>query len=154
MLIKKPNSAARIWLDHSKSAGKMKPIDRKAHKKTEQDVYTDEKGGCGSMLPSRLSDDELASTAFLAKSLSDANRLRILLLLKHGKRSVSAIVDELGLSQALVSHHLKELKRSLLVTVERRGPFIYYALSDQRVLDVIETINAIAEKLLAARKTF
>ena len=106
------------------------------------------------MLPSRLSDDELASTAFLAKSLSDANRLRILLLLKHEKRSVSAIVDELGLSQALVSHHLKELKRSLLVTVERRGPFIYYALSDQRVLDVIETINAIAENLLAARKTF
>ncbi|MCK7513364.1 MAG: ArsR family transcriptional regulator [Desulfobacterales bacterium] len=45
------------------------------------------------------------------------------------KKSVSSIVEELGLSQPLVSHHLKELKRCLLVTVERSGPFIYYGLS-------------------------
>jgi DNA-binding transcriptional ArsR family regulator len=102
----------------------------------------------------RLSDDDLQSAAFLAKSLSDGNRLRILLLISGGRRSVSAIVDELDLSQPLVSHHLKELKRSLLVKVERQGPFIYYELADGRILDALRILSEVAADLLSARKTF
>lgn len=67
-------------------------------------------------------DEYLPAMAFLIKSLADENRLRILLLLTNGKKSVSSIVEELDLSQPLVSHHLKELRRSLLVKVERSGP--------------------------------
>jgi ArsR family transcriptional regulator, zinc-responsive transcriptional repressor len=99
-------------------------------------------------------NDVLQSAAFLARSLSDGNRLRILLLISGGKKSVSAIVEELNLSQPLVSHHLKELKRSLLVRVERNGPFIYYELVDARVLDVIRTLSDVATDLLSARTTF
>jgi DNA-binding transcriptional ArsR family regulator len=99
-------------------------------------------------------DDTLKSTAFLAKTLSDGNRLRILLFISGGRKSVSSIVEELALSQPLVSHHLKELKRSLLVKVEREGPFIYYELSDVRILDIVQTLSDIATDLLEARKTF
>lgn len=102
----------------------------------------------------QMENDQLQSAAFLAKSLSDSNRLRILLLISSGKKSVSAIVEELDLSQPLVSHHLKELKRSLLVKVEREGPFIYYELADARILDVVRTLNEVATDLLSARKTF
>ncbi len=101
-----------------------------------------------------LRDESLPSVAFLAKSLSDGNRLRILQFISGGKKSVSAIVEELELSQPLVSHHLKELKRSLLVTVKREGPFIYYELADSRVLDVMHTLSEVATDLLSARKTF
>lgn len=104
--------------------------------------------------PKPLTNDDLQSAAFLAKSLSDGNRLRILLLLSDGRKSVSALVDKLNLSQPLVSHHLKELKRSLLVTVEREGPFIYYQLADTRILGVIETLNQVAANLLSTRTTF
>ncbi len=99
-------------------------------------------------------EDTLKSAAFLAKTLSDGNRLRILLFISGGRKSVSSIVEELGLSQPLVSHHLKELKRSLLVKVEREGPFIYYELSDGRILDIVQTLSDIATDLLEARKTF
>ena len=102
----------------------------------------------------RLDNDHLQRAAFLAKSLSDGNRLRILLLISGGKKSVSTIVEELDLSQPLVSHHLKELKRSLLVNVEREGPFVYYKLADSRILDVLRTLNEVATDLLSARKTF
>lgn len=101
-----------------------------------------------------MRDEHYQTVAFLAKSLSDENRLRILLSVSNGKKSVSSIVDELGLSQPLVSHHLKELKRSLLVTIERSGPFIYYELADPRVIEVIKTLCTVATDLLAARKTF
>ncbi|MFP3869097.1 MAG: ArsR/SmtB-type metalloregulator TsoR [Desulfobacteraceae bacterium] len=108
----------------------------------------------GFMVQCRRDNDRLHSTAVLAKSLSDSNRLRILLFISGGKKSVSAIVEALDLSQPLVSHHLKELKRSLLVKVERQGPFIYYELSDARILDVIRTLSGVATDLLSARKTF
>jgi DNA-binding transcriptional ArsR family regulator len=101
-----------------------------------------------------LLDEHFQTVAFLAKSLSDENRLRILLSVSKDKKSVSSIVEELGLSQPLVSHHLKELKRSLLVKIERNGPFIYYELVDPRILDVIRTLSIVATDLLTARKTF
>lgn len=101
-----------------------------------------------------LLDEHFQTVSFLAKSLSDENRLRILLCISSGKKSVGGIVEELGLSQPLVSHHLKELKRSLLVRIERSGPFIYYELSDARILDVVRTLTTVAADLLADRKTF
>jgi DNA-binding transcriptional ArsR family regulator len=98
--------------------------------------------------------ENLQAPAFLAKSLSDENRLRILLCISDRKKSVSAIVEELQLSQPLISHHLKELKRSLLVEVEREGPFVYYEVSDKRIVDILMNLDTLATDLLARRKTF
>jgi DNA-binding transcriptional ArsR family regulator len=92
--------------------------------------------------------------AFVAKALADENRLRIILVLRQGKKSVSRIVEELGISQPLVSHHLKELKRALLVTVERSGPFIYYELADQRIAAILADLDGLSADLLANRTAF
>lgn len=101
-----------------------------------------------------LLDGELSGTAFLSKCLSDDNRLRILLSLKNGRKSVSQIVEALNLSQPLVSHHLKELKRFLLVRIERSGPFIYYEMTDKKVIEIVNALAGLAKSLLANRKTF
>jgi DNA-binding transcriptional ArsR family regulator len=99
-------------------------------------------------------EDYLQTVAFVAKSLADENRLRILLCVHNEKKSVSSIVEELNLSQPLVSHHLKELRRSLLVKVERSGPFVYYEIADSRILTILEALKELAADLLAARTTF
>ena len=101
-----------------------------------------------------LVDEEFQTVAFLAKSLSDENRLKILFCISRGKKAVGSIVEELSLSQPLVSHHLKELKRSLLVKIERSGPFIYYELSDPAILEAIRGLSTVAKDLLSARTTF
>ncbi|MCU0596700.1 MAG: metalloregulator ArsR/SmtB family transcription factor [Desulfobacterota bacterium] len=101
-----------------------------------------------------LQDGELSGTAFLSKCLSDDNRLRILLALNNGRKSVSQIVEELNLSQPLVSHHLKELKRFLLVRIERSGPFVYYEMTDKKVIEIVNALAGLARNLLANRKTF
>lgn len=103
---------------------------------------------------SNISQVEPKAAAFLAKALTDENRLRILLALSEGKKSVSRIVEELGISQPLASHHLKELKRSLLVSVERNGPFIYYELADQRIVTILAELSDLATGLLKSRTTF
>ena len=99
-------------------------------------------------------DEGLPAVAVLARSLSDENRIRIILCLANGKESVSGIVEELRLSQPLVSHHLKELKRCLLVKVERNGPFIYYELVDRRIVSILKDLASLGKELLANRKTF
>ncbi|MCB2183086.1 MAG: metalloregulator ArsR/SmtB family transcription factor [Desulfobulbaceae bacterium] len=96
----------------------------------------------------------LQTLVYLAKCLADENRLRILFCVSKEKKSVSTIVEELQLSQPLISHHLKELKRSLLVTVERSGPFVYYELSDERILSILGKLNELGDDLLKARVSF
>jgi len=99
-------------------------------------------------------NDHLDLIAVLAKSLSDENRLRILLCVIAGRKSVSQIVEALKLSQPLVSHHLKELKRTLLVNVERRGPFIYYEIADIRIVEILKHLDELVMDLLSRRKSF
>jgi DNA-binding transcriptional ArsR family regulator len=114
------------------------------------DAYHNEEGG----LPVEsqgLRDGDLVSLALLGKSLSDENRLRILLCLGDGKKAVGSVVEELNLSQPLVSHHLKELKRALLVNIERSGPFIFYRLADPSIIKVMHDLSDIARNLLATR---
>jgi DNA-binding transcriptional ArsR family regulator len=101
-----------------------------------------------------LSSECLQMAAALAKGLADENRLRILYYLSNGKKSVSSIVGELNLSQPLVSHHLRELKRYLLVHVERNGPFIFYEIVDPKILNIVQMLAAVARELFAKRKTF
>lgn len=94
----------------------------------------------------------LRNAAFLAKALADENRLRILLCIGEGKKSVTQITEAVGLSQPLVSHHLRELKRGLLVSVERKGPFVFYELSQPEVLSAIAELEQLAASLLHARQ--
>ncbi len=97
---------------------------------------------------------KLADLAFLSRALSDENRLRILVYLDSGQKSVSQIVEDMNLSQPLVSHHLRELKRALLVQIERRGPFVYYELSRLDIIEVLKAMNRLAESLISERKSF
>lgn len=78
--------------------------------------------------------EELAK---LFKILGDANRLRILFALEHGESSVSEVIERTGLSQTLVSFHLKALRDADLVKTDRQGAFIFYRLTKTILLDLI-----------------
>ena len=99
-------------------------------------------------------EQSLGIAAFVGKSLSDENRLRILSSLCKGKKTVSTIVEEMNLSQPLVSHHLKELRRCLLVKVERKGLFVYYEIADERIINIMRQLAHLATDLLSQRDTF
>jgi len=74
---------------------------------------------------------KLSRLEAIFRALADANRLRILGLLLHGERCVCEIQASLGLTQSNVSRHLSYLKHSGLVSDERRGPRVFYRLSEQ-----------------------
>jgi len=90
-----------------------------------------EAGGPGSgavALPAALEGaDTLGAFADVMRTLGDETRLRILGALQGRILCVCDIALHVGVSQPLVSHHLKALKAAALVACRKDGPWVYYA---------------------------
>jgi ArsR family transcriptional regulator len=65
--------------------------------------------------------EELRALRLVHKALADVNRLRIVRRLAEGEASVAELIAHVGLSQPLVSHHLKRLRVAGLVGTRRVG---------------------------------
>ncbi len=63
------------------------------------------------------------------RAFSDATRLRILSLLKHGEQCVGDLVAILGVPQPKVSRHLAYLRRAGLVEARGQGLWNFYRLA-------------------------
>ncbi len=64
---------------------------------------------------------ELRELRTFHKALADVNRLRIVRCLAQRPHSVTDLIEQIGLSQPLVSHHLKRLRDAGLIHTERVG---------------------------------
>ncbi|MCU0529920.1 MAG: metalloregulator ArsR/SmtB family transcription factor [Prochlorococcaceae cyanobacterium] len=83
------------------------------------------------------------------KVFSEANRLAVLDALRQGPLNVTAVVERTGLSQALVSKHLKLLTIAGVVKRRPEGSLVFYEVIDKGVFRLM----AQAEKqLLASRR--
>jgi len=78
------------------------------------------------------------------KVFSEPNRLAVLDALRAGPLNVTAVVERNGLSQALVSKHLKLLTIAGVVQRRPEGSLVYYDVIDRSVFKLI----AQAEKLM------
>jgi ArsR family transcriptional regulator len=74
----------------------------------------------------------------LLKTLAAPVRLALLVVLSSGEQCVHELVDALGVSQPLVSQHLRVLRAARLVEAERRGREMVYRLVDEHVADIVE----------------
>lgn len=95
------------------------------------------------LLDPREFQQQAAKAADLLRAMSNQNRLLILCRLGGGEQSVSALLDELGLSQSALSQHLALLRGQKLVATRREGQMIFYRIADPAVARVIETLAEI-----------
>jgi predicted transcriptional regulator len=88
--------------------------------------------------------EENQNTDLLAffKALADANRLRIIGVLANESSSVEKLAEQLGLSEATVSHHLSRLAEIGLVSAKSESYYSIYSLQN-------ETLEKMAKKILA-----
>ncbi len=66
-------------------------------------------------------------------TLVSESRLKIVNFLRHGKRNVSEITDELKMDQTHVSHDLQRLRRCGFVLSEKNGKYVYYSLNKETI---------------------
>ncbi|OGP92177.1 MAG: hypothetical protein A2156_03880 [Deltaproteobacteria bacterium RBG_16_48_10] len=72
--------------------------------------------------------------------------MKILFAIGKGKKSVSEIINETSLPQTLVSFHLRPLRESGILLTERKGPFIYYSLSEPALIDLLISLCGVSPK--------
>ncbi len=78
------------------------------------------------------------------KILGDASRLSIIKAVAGESRSVTEIINLTGLSQTLVSFHLRTLREAGVVSTRKDGPFIFYSVSNLALLDILEELSLVA----------
>ncbi len=79
------------------------------------------------------------------KALADGTRMQIITLLLKRKYCVRALAENLEISQAAVSQHLKVLREAGLLTGERKGYFMHYDVNRQILHQLAEELTALAE---------
>ena len=78
-------------------------------------------------------------------ALAEPNRLAIVEFLREGPRSVTDIVDRLGLSQPLVSKHLKVLSEVEIVDRRVDGKRRIYRLEQARFAELDRWLDTFAD---------
>ena len=89
--------------------------------------------------------EEFQAVSEIFKQLDDSNRMRIFWLLCHCEECVINISAMMEMSSPAVSHHLKQLKTSGLITSRREGKEVYYKVADTQQA---ELLHQVIEKLV------
>ena len=79
------------------------------------------------------------------KALSDANRRKIISLLRKKDMTAGEIAGHFNISKPSISEHLKILKNADLISSEKKGQFITYFLNSSILEDVISYLMEIVK---------
>ena len=72
------------------------------------------------------------------KALADQTRMRIILCLLSGEKSVNEISVAVKMSQSATSHQLRILKDYRVLKCKKQGTVNYYRIADEHVKTIIE----------------
>ena len=100
-----------------------------------------------------LSASEAEELADKLKALSSGSRLRVLLALLEGEKTVDQLAAASDLGHSATSHHLRLLRALRLVRVRREGRHAYYELHDHHVADLLAAVRHHHEHVEVADKT-
>lgn len=92
----------------------------------------------------KVFQERAAEAAGLLRLLANEQRLLILChLLTEGEMSVSALVDQIGLSQSALSQHLGRLREEQVVVFRREAQTLFYRVDDEKAARVLALLRDI-----------
>lgn len=93
-----------------------------------------------------LTDEQAQELAEVFRMLGDPNRLRIAMACLGDPLCVGDVAERVGLSHALVSHHLRVLKAARFLAARKRGKQVFYVAANDRVRCVVrDMVGHVAE---------
>jgi DNA-binding transcriptional ArsR family regulator len=82
-------------------------------------------------------------TASYLKVIANSTRIEIIGLLTAKKQlTVTQICNKLNIEQSLISHHLKNMRNSGILSATRDGIQIYYSIASPEVLGILKLANS------------
>lgn len=86
-------------------------------------------------------ENNYSENAKVFKAFCDENRLMILEMLQSGEKCACQLLEELNIVQSTLSHHMKILTDSSIVSGRKDGKWMYYSISKEGTKYVIELLN-------------
>ena len=74
-------------------------------------------------------------------SLGNLSRLKIINILREGKKNVGELCSITGFEQTMVSHNLRRLQKCGMVFVEQKGKHRYYSVNKKTIQPLLELID-------------
>ena len=93
--------------------------------------------------------DLFTQFARVGKALSNGNRLELLEYIAQGERSVDELARVSGLTVANTSQHLQQLRQAGLVSSRKEGLKVFYSLSGDDVVGLLDALRGVAERHVA-----
>ena len=101
------------------------------------------------MSSSHFKHDLFVQFARVGKALSNGNRLELLEYIAQGERSVDELAKVSGLTVANTSQHLQQLRQAGLVSWRKDGLKVFYTLSGDDVIGLLDALRGVAERHVA-----
>ena len=86
-----------------------------------------------------------------AHVVKEPMRVRIILALAGGPKTVNELVAAMGLKQPTISNHLRVLTDNNMVKRRRDGRMAYYSLTTRKITRAMEAIMRADSDMLASR---
>jgi len=86
----------------------------------------------------------------VCSGFADPNRVLILYALADGPLCVNDLAQLLDIPQPTASRHLRILRDRGLVSNERQGTSVYYAIADHRLIEALDLLRGVLSSQLAA----
>jgi len=93
--------------------------------------------------------DLFAQFARVGKALGNGNRLELLEFIAQAERSVEELSKVAGLTVANTSQHLQHLRQAGLVTTRKEGLKVFYSISGDDVVSLLDALRLVAERHVA-----
>lgn len=92
--------------------------------------------------------------ADICKVLSSPKRIEILNVLKSGEKTVSELVEILGVPKANVSQHLALMRHKGILKTRRKGVNIYYSVSNSKVIEACNLMREVLNEQLKEKSRY
>jgi ArsR family transcriptional regulator len=80
------------------------------------------------------------------RALSYPVRLKVIEVLKHGEKSVGALVKALGVEQSTLSRHLLALREAGILTSRQERTTVYYGIRDPDIFKILRPVAMMLRK--------
>ena len=93
-------------------------------------------------------DSKHPNHARVFKAFCDENRLMILEMLQSGEKCACVLLEKLKISQPTLSHHMKILCDSGIISARKDGKWTYYSISRtgcEKAAELLKKLTVILE---------
>ncbi len=84
----------------------------------------------------------LGQAAECLKTLAHPHRLRIVQMLLGGRYTVGELAEACGIPSHMASEHLRLMQRCGLLSMEKDGRCVYYAIAEPHLANIMACIEA------------